>query len=57
MHFQLVLLCHSILQIVSNNLHTVFDQEILGLGLPLPEHLKVMSLPFRVTMWPSLGMA
>ena len=36
---------------------TFLDQVILGLGLPFPEHLRVMSFPFRVDILPSLGIA
>ena len=38
-------------------LHTFLDQVILGLGLPLPEHLNVMSFPLRVSIRPCLGIA
>ena len=39
------------------HLLTFFDQVILGLGLPRPEHRRVTSWPFRVTIRPSRGMA
>ena len=38
-------------------IYTFLDQVILGLGLPLPEHLNVMSFPLRVSIRPCLGIA